>query len=98
MTPDPARRPAAFTDEQLSEWPYDAQFDPDAVDAGHDFDTHPLPRDTFPKYYAGDYTPTLAALFEEILLRREQLAAIRTLCEATPTSDTLINDVRAVLG
>lgn len=68
-----------FTDEQLAEWLYDARFDHEAVDGDHDFDANPLPQDTFPKYYADDYNPTLAALFSEILESRKRIAAVLAL-------------------
>lgn len=64
------------TDEQLTEWLYDAEYDSaaDPETYGYDFDAHPIPRDTFPPYYEDDYRPTLAVLFRELLELRRALA------------------------
>lgn len=63
------------TDEQLREWLYDAEFDQSAADETHDFDSNPLPQNSFPVYYSDDYEATLALLFRELLELRAQIAA-----------------------
>jgi hypothetical protein len=67
-----------FTDEQLAEWLYDAQYDyeQDPAEYDYDFDAQPRPRGTFPKYYSDDYNSTLAALFSEILDSRQRIKAL----------------------
>lgn len=85
------------TDEQLTEWLYDAEFDHDAVDGDHDFDANPLPRDTFPKYYSDDYNPTLAALFRELLALRQRTTAVLGLCADAPFGEALASDIRRLL-
>lgn len=85
------------TDEQLTEWLYDAEFDHGAVDGNHDFDANPLPRDTFPKYYSDDYNPTLAMAFRELLELRQRRAAVLGLCDDAPFGEALTSDIRRVL-
>ncbi len=70
-----------FTDEQLAEWLYDAeyQWDRDAAEHNYDYDANPMPTDSFPKYYADNYNPTLAGLFREIIESRARIAAVLAL-------------------
>lgn len=51
-----------FTNQQIEQWLYDAEFDWDT----EDYDL-PTPSNTFPWYYSDDYHPTLAAIFRELL-------------------------------
>lgn len=53
------------TDDQLREWLYDAEFDWDSYEG-----ETPMPKDTFPPYYADNYNATLAVLFKELLSHR----------------------------
>ena len=53
------------TEEQLAQWLYDAEYDWDSDDNEAD-----LPKDTFPHYYEKSYSPTLAAIFRELIEHR----------------------------
>ncbi|WP_327139306.1 hypothetical protein [Nocardia sp. NBC_01327] len=85
------------TDEQLREWLYDAEFDHAAVDGDHDFDANPLPLNTFPKYYAEDYNPTLAVLFRELLALRASMSSVDSLTEIIARGVMTPNEVHRVI-